>query len=63
MLKELQVELKSINTDGVDNTIIQSKRKGYVEFTGTITGIMENNDSFALSSFPGERGPLTLTIS
>lgn len=56
-------KLKSINTDGVDDTIIHSKRKGYVEFTGTITGIMENNDSFALSSFPGERGPLTLQIA
>lgn len=56
-------KLKSINTDGVDDTIIYSKRKGYVEFTGTITGIMENNDSFALSSFPGERGPLTLQIA
>lgn len=56
-------KLKSINTDGVDDKIIHSKRKGYVEFTGTITGIMENNDSFALSSFPGERGPLTLQIA
>lgn len=56
-------KLKSINTDGVDDTIIHSKRKGYVEFTGTITGIMENNDSFALTSFPGERGPLTLQIA
>lgn len=56
-------KLKSINTDGVDNEIIHSKRKGYVEFTGTITGIMENNDSFALTSFPGERGPLTLQIA
>lgn len=56
-------KLKCINTDGVDDAIIHSKRKGYVEFTGTITGIMENNDSFALSSFPGKRGPLTLQIA
>jgi predicted dehydrogenase len=56
-------KLRSLNTDGLDDTIFHSKRKGYVEFTGTITGIMENNDSFALSSFPGERGPLTLQIS
>ena len=56
-------KLKSINTDGLDSTIVQSKRKGYVEFTGTITGIMENNNSFALTSFPGERGPLTLQVA
>lgn len=55
--------LKSINTDGIDTTIVPSKRKGYIEFTGCITGLMENNDSFSLTSLPGERGPLTIQVA
>ncbi len=55
--------LKSINTDGIDNTVLQSKRSGYVEFTGCVTGLLENNDAFAINSFPGERGALTITAA
>jgi len=55
--------LKSINTEGIDNTVVPSKRKGYIEFTGCITGLMENNDSFSLTSLPGERGPLTIQVA
>lgn len=55
--------LKSINTDGIDNNVLQSKRSGYVEFTGSITGLLENNDAFAISSFPGDRGALTITAA
>jgi len=55
--------VKSISTEGIDSTILKSKRQGYVEFTGTITGLMENNDAFSITSLPGERGPLTLQIA
>lgn len=55
--------LKSINTDGIDTKILDSKRKGYVEFTGSITGLMDNNDAFAINSFPGDRGALTVHIA
>lgn len=55
--------LKSINTDGVDNSVLSSKREGFVEFTGCITGLMENNDSFSLTSLPGVRGPLSIQVA
>jgi hypothetical protein len=55
--------VKSISTEGIDTAILESKRQGYVEFTGTITGLMENNDAFSITSLPGERGPLTLQIA
>ena len=55
--------LKSINTDGIDNNVLKSKRSGYVEFTGSITGLLENNDAFSINSFPGERGALTISAA
>jgi len=55
--------LKSINTDGIDSNILESKRSGYVEFTGSFTGLLENNDAFAINSFPGKRGELTISAA
>jgi hypothetical protein len=55
--------LRSINTEGIDSAIVQSKRLGFLEFTGCITGLLENNDSFSITSLPGERGPLTIQVA
>ena len=55
--------IRLINTNGIDSTILPSKRLGFLEFTGCITGLMENNDSFSITSLPGERGPLTIQVA
>jgi hypothetical protein len=56
-------KLKSISTAGIDTVLLASKREGYVEFTGSLSGLMENNDAFSISSFPGVRGPLTVQVA
>ena len=40
----------------------QSKREGYIEFTGIITG-QTNNDSFHITSFPTGTSPLHIIIN
>ena len=46
----------------IDKTIIESKREGYIEFTGTITGHADKH-SFHITSFPNDSSPLHITIS
>lgn len=42
--------LDSLVLEGLDNQLIQSKRSGYVEFTGTIRGILRNGSIFSIAS-------------
>lgn len=55
-------KLKSINTDLIDEKTIKSKRDGYIEFTGVITGYLYNNSSFSISSFKGYPSAISLTV-
>lgn len=56
-------EIEEIDTDWLDNIIYDSKRQGYIEFTGTLKGRTKNNDYFTICSFQGETSPVTMTIS
>lgn len=55
--------VKSIETDWVDKNISESKRNGYIEFTGTIKGVLENGSVFSITSFDAAPGPITLHIA
>lgn len=46
----------------IDNEIHQSKRSGYIEFTGTITG-SANSNSFTISSFNAEPSGTLIEIN
>lgn len=51
-----------IDTDGIDNEILKSKRVGYVEFTGTITGKTLKGNTITLSSLKECDSPLTIYL-
>lgn len=51
-----------LSNDLIDKTIIESKREGYIEFTGTITGHADKH-SFHITAFPNDSSPLHITIS
>jgi hypothetical protein len=46
----------------IDKKVIESKRPGYIEFTGTITGSTDK-DSFHITSFPNDASPLHIAIN
>ncbi|MCX8492310.1 MAG: Gfo/Idh/MocA family oxidoreductase [Cyclobacteriaceae bacterium] len=54
--------LKSLHVDFLDDTINASKRGGYIEFTGTLSGQFSSGSTFQITSWAGEPSPLTLTI-
>jgi len=45
--------LTSINTEFLNKNVIKSKRDGYIEFTGTITGTLDNKHIFSITSTNG----------
>jgi hypothetical protein len=47
-------EIVEIDTSLLDNKIKQSKRNGFIEFSGTISGKLSNGSIFYISSFDGE---------
>jgi len=55
--------VKNISSDWIDDELIESKRPGYMEFTGTIKGTLENGSFFSVSSFKGESKLLSVLIS
>lgn len=52
----------SIDTQWVDENIQESKRSGFIEFSGTIKGTLEDNSIFIISSLQGETSATTITI-
>ncbi len=46
----------------INKEVIESKRSGYIEFTGTITGYADEN-SFHITSFPQDVSPLHIIIN
>lgn len=52
----------SIDTQWVDDDIQKSKRKGFIEFTGTVKGTLDDNSIFIVSSLQGEPSATTITI-
>jgi len=55
-------ELECIDESYVDNLIHESKRKNYIEFTGTLKGKTKNGHIFSITSFNGIATPITITI-
>lgn len=53
----------SLDVSKLDTKIIESKRAGYIEFTGTIIGSFENQQQFEITSLEGESHPPVITIS
>ncbi|HJW28484.1 MAG TPA: Gfo/Idh/MocA family oxidoreductase [Saprospiraceae bacterium] len=52
----------SIREAFLDKEILESKRQGFVEFTGTLTGESKNDNRFSISSLKNSDIPETLTI-
>ena len=46
----------------IDKEIIESKRSGYIEITGTLTG-SSSDSSFHLTSFPNNSSPISVVIN
>lgn len=55
-------KLQDINVSCVDDELLKSFRKGFSEFTGTITGHLEGGSFFSLTSLKGESSAITVTI-
>ena len=56
-------KVKTNNMDLIDPIVHESKRDKCIEFTGTISGTMENGSNFIISSIDGEIGDITITVS
>jgi predicted house-cleaning noncanonical NTP pyrophosphatase (MazG superfamily) len=54
--------IKVINSKDIDNVIHQSKRSGFVEFSGTISGTTKNGSTFNICSRKDESSPITISI-
>jgi len=54
--------VKNIDAEWVDSEIKESKRNGFIEFTGSIKGILEDNSSFVITSHKGDANACTITI-
>lgn len=55
-------EIKTIDTSKVDREVLRSKREGFIEFTGTISGTLTNGSTFTVTSITGEPSATTITI-
>ncbi|PRY13295.1 putative dehydrogenase [Pontibacter ummariensis] len=55
--------IDTIDTGWVDDNLLDSKRVGHVEFTGTIKGVMKDGSQFTVTSSQGEQSLLTSFIS
>lgn len=55
-------KIKEINVDAIDDYLIESPRKGFVEFTGTLTGFLEDKSIFTITSFKGNVNPITVSM-
>lgn len=47
----------------LDPLILESKRPGFKEFTGTLTGRSGRGDAFSITSFPGGNAPVVLSLA
>jgi hypothetical protein len=53
-----------LNSEFLDETIIKSKREGYIEFTGQFTGSTKSkNHSFTIASYKEEGIPFVMSVT
>lgn len=55
-------KLQGVNADSIEDKLLESSRKGFVEFTGTLTGHLTDGSFFSLSSLKGELSSISVTI-
>ena len=53
----------TIDTSTLDSKLLENKRAGYVEFTGTLKAITASQHKLILTSNLGENGPTVITIN
>ncbi len=54
--------LLSLDAEWIDAEVLESKRKGFVEFTGTIKGRLQDGSIFFITSLHGQPSAITLTV-
>lgn len=54
-------DVNSIDAEWIDDDLIESKRRGFIEFTGTLKGRLKNGSTFQVTSLVGE--PVSATIT
>jgi len=55
-------KIQDINVNSIDDQLVESPRKGFVEFTGTLTGHLEDQSFFSITSLKGTLSSITATI-
>ena len=55
-------EISAIDNTGLDNVIKESKRSGFIEFTGTLHATFENGSVLRMESMSGSSEPIMFTI-
>lgn len=56
-------KLSEFSTSDIDHKLLESNRKGFVEFTGNITGKLSRGSLFSISSLDDQPSSITVTIS
>lgn len=54
--------LLTLDAEWIDSELLESKRNGFVEFTGTIKGRLNDGSIFQITSLQGQPSAITLTI-
>lgn len=54
--------LDSLNTDGLDRQLLSSKRKGFIEFTGTLRGSYKSGTIIEITSLLGSSARLLIML-
>lgn len=55
-------KLQDINVNSIEDELVESSRKGFAEFTGTLTGHLEGGSLFSITSLKGLPSAITVTI-
>lgn len=55
-------KLLDININSIDDELLESSRKGFKEFSGTLTGHLIDGSFLSITSLKGESSPISVTI-
>ena len=55
-------KIQAINVNSIEDKLLKSSRKGFVEFVGTLTGSLVDGSCFSITSLNGENSSVTVTI-
>ena len=55
-------KIQDLSIDSIDNELVESSRKGFIEFTGTLTGHLEDGSFFSITSFKSDLSSATVTM-